>query len=57
LFCDLSLSLSRSITACMHSLTPHGTSLTIISLPIYHQSTQILTFLMITGTRWPINTT
>jgi enoyl-CoA hydratase/carnithine racemase len=36
----ISLSLSRSITACLHSLTPHHTSLTTIPLSINHQSTQ-----------------
>jgi alpha-1,3-mannosyltransferase len=39
LVCDVYVSLYRSITACLHSLTPHDTSLTIIS-PINHQSTQ-----------------
>jgi enoyl-CoA hydratase len=38
--CDLSLSLSRSITAHLHSLVPHDTSLTIIPHSINHQSTQ-----------------
>ena len=31
------LSLSRSITACLHSLTPHGTSLTTILPSLNHQ--------------------
>jgi protein O-GlcNAc transferase len=31
--CDVSLSLSRSITACLYSLTPFDTSLTVIPIP------------------------
>jgi hypothetical protein len=40
LVCDVCPSLSRSITACLHSLTLYDTSLTIISPSINHQSTQ-----------------
>jgi hypothetical protein len=34
--CDVSVFLSRSISACLHSMTPHDTSLTII--PLFNQS-------------------
>jgi DNA excision repair protein ERCC-2 len=34
----MSLSLSRSITSCLHSLTPHSTCLTIISSPLNQPS-------------------
>jgi ribose-phosphate pyrophosphokinase len=37
LVCDVSVSLSRSITACLHSLTLYDTSLTIIFPSINHQ--------------------
>jgi hypothetical protein len=38
LFVMVSLPLSRSITACLHSLTPHGTSLTIINQSITYNT-------------------
>jgi hypothetical protein len=41
-----SLCLSRSTTGCLHSLTPHDTSLTIIPLSINHQSTQYSHYLL-----------
>jgi hypothetical protein len=43
LFCDDRVSLSRYITACQHSLTPHDMSLTIISPQsiLYRRNTHI----------------
>jgi hypothetical protein len=40
------MSLSRSITACLHSSTPHNTSLTVIPLSINHQSAQYSHYLL-----------
>jgi hypothetical protein len=37
-FCSMSSCLFLSITTCLHYLTPHGTSLTIISFPSLNQS-------------------
>jgi hypothetical protein len=50
--CDVSVSLSRSIAACLHSLTRHGTSLTIIPIPqSINQSTQShITYYYLTDT-------
>jgi hypothetical protein len=40
----VSLSLSQSITACLHSLAPHDTSLTTTPPSINRQSTQYFHF-------------
>jgi hypothetical protein len=47
--CDVSVSLSGSITACLHSLTLHDTSLTSIPSSINHQSTHTRITYYLTG--------
>jgi hypothetical protein len=61
LVCDvLSLSSYQSITVCLHSLTPHGTSLTIIPYPpqsIINDTHTHITYCYLTGTgRRPFGT-
>jgi tetratricopeptide (TPR) repeat protein len=46
LVCDVSVSLYRFTTACLHSLTLHDTSLTVIFPSINHQSTQYSHYLL-----------
>ena len=51
LVCDVSVSLHRSISACLRSLTLYDTSLTIIPHSINHQSTHTHITYYLTGTR------
>jgi hypothetical protein len=53
LVCDVSVSLHRSISACLRSLTLYDTSLTIIPHSINHQSTHTHITYYLTGTVRP----